>query len=70
MRGFFFVTTGPVAGRCKYPLGLAEPLREPLAPLAERTSNAFLYGSGATREDTAASDIDLMGCPMTSGTRT
>ena len=40
--------------------GLAEPLREALAPLAGRISNAFLYGSVARREDTATSDIDLM----------
>lgn len=41
-------------------VGLAEPLREALAPLAARIRAAFVYGSVAKREDTAASDIDLM----------
>ncbi len=41
-------------------VGLAEPLREALAPLAARIRAAFVYGSVAKREDTAAGDIDLM----------
>jgi len=41
-------------------VGLAEPLREALAPLAKRITAAFVYGSVAKRSDTAASDIDLM----------
>lgn len=41
-------------------VGLAEPLREALAPLAMRIRAAFVYGSVAKREDTASSDIDLM----------
>jgi predicted nucleotidyltransferase len=41
-------------------VGLAEPLREALAPFASRVSAAFVYGSVAKRRDTAASDIDLM----------
>jgi predicted nucleotidyltransferase len=41
-------------------VGLAEPLREALAPLASRIVAAFVYGSVAKRQDTAASDIDLM----------
>jgi len=41
-------------------VGLAEPLREALAPLASRVIAAFVYGSVAKRRDTAASDIDLM----------
>jgi len=41
-------------------VGLAEPLREALAPLAGRIRAAFVYGSVAKREDTATSDIDLM----------
>ena len=41
-------------------VGLAEPLREALAPLAKRIVAAFVYGSVAKRSDTAASDIDLM----------
>jgi predicted nucleotidyltransferase len=40
--------------------GLATPLREALAPLANRIELAFVYGSVAKRSDTAASDIDLM----------
>ena len=40
--------------------GLASPLREALAPLAARIGAAFVYGSVAKGQDTAASDIDLM----------
>jgi predicted nucleotidyltransferase len=40
--------------------GLADPLRNALAPLAPRIRAAFIYGSVAKRQDTAASDIDLM----------
>jgi predicted nucleotidyltransferase len=36
------------------------PLREALAPLAKKIAAAFVYGSVAKRQDTAASDIDLM----------
>lgn len=39
---------------------LAEPLREALAPCAERIKAAFVYGSIAKGEETARSDIDLM----------
>ena len=39
---------------------LADPLRDALAPLASRMQGAFVYGSVAKREDTAASDVDLM----------
>ncbi len=41
-------------------VGLADPLRAALAPLAPRIIAAFVYGSIAKRTDTAASDIDLM----------
>ena len=41
-------------------VGLAEPLREALAPLAKQVRAAFVFGSVAKRQDTAASDIDLM----------
>jgi predicted nucleotidyltransferase len=41
-------------------VGLAEPLRAALAPLADGIIAAFVYGSVAKRQDTAASDIDLM----------
>jgi predicted nucleotidyltransferase len=41
-------------------VGLAEPLREALRPLATKIRAAFVYGSVAKRQDTAASDIDLI----------
>lgn len=41
-------------------VGLAEPLREALAPLARRIAAAFVFGSVAKRSDTAASDIDVL----------
>jgi predicted nucleotidyltransferase len=41
-------------------VGLAEPLRQALAPLAKKVTAAFVYGSVARRDDTTASDIDLM----------
>ncbi len=41
-------------------VGLAEPLRNTLTPLARKIHAAFVYGSVAKRQDTAASDIDLM----------
>jgi predicted nucleotidyltransferase len=41
-------------------MGLADPLRRALAPLADRILAAFVYGSVAKRQDTASSDIDLM----------
>jgi predicted nucleotidyltransferase len=41
-------------------MGLAEPLRQALAPLASQIHAAFVYGSVAKRQDTASSDIDLM----------
>jgi predicted nucleotidyltransferase len=40
--------------------GLADVLRDALAPLAAQISAAFVYGSVAKGEDTAQSDIDLM----------
>jgi len=49
-----------LAGIARKTIGLAEPLREALAPLASRVTAAFVYGSVAKRRDTAASDIDLM----------
>jgi predicted nucleotidyltransferase len=49
-----------LAGIARKTVGLAEPLREALAPFASRVSAAFVYGSVAKRRDTAASDIDLM----------
>jgi predicted nucleotidyltransferase len=41
-------------------VALAEPLREALAPFADRIDAAFVYGSVARRSDHAGSDIDLM----------
>lgn len=41
-------------------VGLAEPLREALAPLAPRIAAAFVYGSVAKGTDTSASDVDLL----------
>jgi len=41
-------------------IGLAEPLREALAPLAKHIKAAFVFGSIAKRSDTAASDIDVL----------
>ena len=41
-------------------VGIAEPLRRALEPLASAIVAAFVYGSLAKRTDTAVSDIDLM----------
>jgi predicted nucleotidyltransferase len=41
-------------------MGLAEPLRQALVPLAPRIDAAFIYGSVAKQQDTANSDVDLM----------
>lgn len=49
-----------LCGIAQKTVGLAEPLREALAPLAARIRAAFVFGSVAKRQDTAASDIDLM----------
>ena len=49
-----------LTGIAQKTVGLAEPLREALAPLASRIKAAFVFGSVAKRQDTAASDIDLM----------
>ncbi|MCP4557481.1 MAG: nucleotidyltransferase domain-containing protein, partial [Herbaspirillum sp.] len=38
----------------------AGPLREALAPLGDRIQAAFVYGSVASGQDRADSDIDLM----------
>ncbi len=40
--------------------GIADVLRTALAPLTDRISAAFVYGSVAKKKDTTASDIDLM----------
>jgi len=41
-------------------VGLAEPLRQVLLPLAARIHAAFVYGSVAKGAETARSDVDLM----------
>ena len=41
-------------------IGLAEPLRDALKPVASDIRVAFVYGSVAKATDQAASDIDLM----------
>ena len=40
--------------------GLADVLKEALAPLADDIRAAFIFGSVARQEDTAASDVDVM----------
>lgn len=40
--------------------GLADVLRQALAPIVSQIHIAFIYGSIAKQEDTAASDVDLM----------
>ena len=49
-----------LCGIAQKTVGLAEPLREALAPLTRSIVAAFVFGSVAKRQDTAASDIDLM----------
>ena len=49
-----------LCGILRKTVGLAEPLREALAPLSQRIAAAFVYGSVAKGADTATSDIDLM----------
>lgn len=41
-------------------IGLADPLRQALLPLAPRIKVAFVYGSIAKGTDTSLSDVDLM----------
>lgn len=49
-----------LCGIARKTVGLAEPLREALAPLASKIHAAFVFGSIAKKTDTAGSDIDLM----------
>ena len=49
-----------LSGMIMKTVGIADPLREALAPLAGRIRLAFIYGSIAKGSDTAKSDIDLM----------
>ena len=41
-------------------VGMVEPIREALLPLAERIALALVFGSVARGTDTAASDVDLL----------
>jgi predicted nucleotidyltransferase len=49
-----------LCGIAQKTVGLAEPLRDALAPLAKRITAAFVFGSVAKRSDTATSDIDVL----------
>ena len=49
-----------LCGIAQKTVGLAEPLRGALKPLAKRIDAAFVFGSVAKRNDTAASDIDVL----------
>jgi predicted nucleotidyltransferase len=51
---------GELVGIVQKTVGLAEPLRAALQPLASKIIAAFVFGSVAKRSDTARSDIDLM----------
>ena len=41
-------------------VGLIEPLRQALTPVASKIVSAFVYGSVAAKSDTAESDVDVM----------
>ena len=47
-------------GILKKTTGIADVLREALAPLADRIKVAYVYGSIATGTERSASDVDLM----------
>lgn len=49
-----------LVGLVRKTTGLAGPLQAALAPLADRITAVFVYGSVAKGSDRAASDIDLM----------
>jgi predicted nucleotidyltransferase len=51
---------GELRGLIAKTVGLVEPVRQALLPLAERIDVAFIYGSVAKGTDIATSDIDLM----------
>ena len=51
---------GELCGMIQKTVGLAVPMQTALAPLADRITAAFVYGSIAKGVDHAASDIDLM----------
>jgi len=47
-------------GILKKTVGVADVLREALAPLADRIAVAFVYGSVASGEERAGSDLDVL----------
>jgi predicted nucleotidyltransferase len=49
-----------LSGLVRKTIALAEPIRQALAPLADRIGLAMLYGSVVKGTDTAGSDIDLL----------
>lgn len=49
-----------LCGIVRKTVGLADPLREALAPLASQILAAFVYGSVAKRTDSSSSDIDVL----------
>jgi predicted nucleotidyltransferase len=55
-----FVLYPELLSICRKSFGLAEPIREALAPFADQLDEVFVFGSAARREDSHRSDIDLM----------
>jgi predicted nucleotidyltransferase len=51
---------GELSNIIRKTIGLVDPIREALSPLAEEISAAFVFGSVAKRKESAASDIDLL----------
>jgi predicted nucleotidyltransferase len=51
---------GDLRGLIAKTIGVGEPVRQALAPLAGKIEAAFIYGSVAKGTDRATSDIDLM----------
>lgn len=51
---------GELHGLIVKTVGLSQPLRDALEPFVDRIKYAFIYGSTARGDDTAASDVDLM----------
>jgi predicted nucleotidyltransferase len=51
---------GELAGFLRKTLGVADVLREALAPLADQISMAFVYGSVAAGQEGPRSDVDVM----------
>ena len=49
-----------LVGLIRKTAGLQEPVREALAPWADRIRTAFIYGSAAAEDDRADSDIDVL----------